>query len=545
MGVKFGGKGGGSAGSTLPSEYEYKTSLTTGKLQLWKKAVGAVPARLVSEQDPDGTWLSTSMSTGVGSVHLGGGASSPVHSMSSIGQNVGFKNEAFNSTPGSAIVWFPTWQGLSADLTGDYKPTYLSFGEVQDALSMNGIARAVVVPFDFVTTVASNLCVQSMTAWATETYQGKLKTIIRSYPKGVDLHASTQTVNIYSGSQFTVEVPSLYFARAGDRLQFIMQKEDGAPLQVRGGTTNTAQPWRTFRCRSFVDVAMAPETAIKTTSFLAKDGGTYIIEQPTKAESGGTVETLYQYTGAISTGASINAGQALSIFKNNPDKTSNSPDGWGSNWNNHNENSATPCRVTLDFGETVQLVAMEWQGQGNTGYTTPNGPLPISGPRTMTARFGTTAFTTGVNSSSGNVANMAITTQNLNWGANQSSPNGLAERYDLKANNSGNPVVARYFALDMDTSWDTRNLMMKHILFTFAKPVSGLDIDVTIDSTVNTFTLMDGNANVAAFSAVNVVLGADTIKFSNAFIGKRYEFFRSGTKFIAVGSDGSRTEGNV
>lgn len=363
MAVKpFGAGAGGAAGSTMPGTYEYKIKPTTGELQLWQKATDSTPARLVSEQSPDGTWLATSMSTGVGSVHLGGGASAPVHSMSSIGQNVGFKNEAFNSTPGDAIIWFPTWQGMSADLTVDHPPTFLSFGALQPALSMNGAVQVAVVPFDFVTTVASNLCVQSMTAQTSETYQGELKTIIRSSPKGVDLHASVQTVNINAGNQFTIEVPSLYFARAGDSLQFIMQKEDGTPLQVRGGTTSTAQPWRTYRCRGFGDVAVAPETAIKTASFLAKDGGTYIIEQPIKDETSGA---------------------------------------------------------------------------------------------------------------------------------------------------------------------------------------GGVNIVVTIDDTVNTFTLMEGTTNVAAYSAVHVILGTDTIKFSKTFLGRRYEFFRSGATFIVIGSDGSRTKGDV
>lgn len=88
-------------------------------------------------------------------------------------------------------------------------------------------------------------------------------------------------------------------------------------------------------------------------------------------------------------------------------------------------------------------------------------------------------------------------------------------------------------------------MLIKHILFTYAKPASGLEINVTIDSTVNSFALLDGNANVAPFSAVNVILGADTIQFNKAFIGTRYNFFRSGSKFVCVGTDGGKTEGNV
>jgi hypothetical protein len=573
-------------GGGLPVGYSYQTNVTTGALELMKGA------EKIAEQSPDGSWFKDSVSTGVGSLHLGGERGKPTHSLQSAGQNATFTNEAFDNNKDNAIAWFPPWQGVRSNLANVITPTFLEFGALQTSFQLNGALTSTTVEYDFVSTIASNLCVSAVTVVSGEAYSGKVTNRIFSNVTGRELHVAEMNVTVGIGSSFTIKYPVPYFARQGDVLTLRLDKEDGDPLLVRAGTTTPTQPWRALRARAFTDIALQgnmapnsvkvnndtttkapidlaiaanqlvgrgstgnvravefseirPETVTKQASFVAADGGTYIVEQQTKADTGDAVETLYQYRGDITTGASVSTGTARSIFKNSPDKTSTSPDGWGAPWNSHDENSATPCRVTLDFGETVELIAMEWQGQGNTGYNTPNGPLPISGPRTMTLRLSSSAFTPALNSNTGDKLNAAITTQNLNWGANQSSPNGLAERYDIKAANGGTPVSARHVALDLLTSWDTRNMLMKHVLFTYAKPSGGLDINVTITSTVNSFTILDGTANVAPFSAINVILGADTVRFSKPFVGLSYNFIRNGSKFICAGSDGSRMEVNI
>lgn len=229
----------------LPSGYRYELNETSGALELWKGG------EIVATQSPDGSWFKTSVSTGVGSIHLGGDSGNSVHSVSSVGQNVGFKNEAFNATPGAAIVWFPPWQGASADLNSINAPTYLELGALQSAFAPNGIAQVTGTAYDFTTTITTNLCIASVTARANEAYTGKLTNIIRS-SKGVDLHVSSSDVSLTAGQDFTIDYPSLYFARVGDVLRLIIQKDDGQPLQVMRGTTNS-QPWRTLRVRTFVD----------------------------------------------------------------------------------------------------------------------------------------------------------------------------------------------------------------------------------------------------------------------------------------------------
>ena len=126
-------KTGGIQGTGVNDGYRFVKNSTSGRLEVWKQDT------MIAMQDESGSWFKTAVSTGVGSLHLGGGVSSaPSHSVSSAGQNVVFKSEAFNTDPNKAIVWFPAgWQGVSVDLVEVRNPTFLQFGAVQAALAPN------------------------------------------------------------------------------------------------------------------------------------------------------------------------------------------------------------------------------------------------------------------------------------------------------------------------------------------------------------------------------------------------------------------------
>jgi hypothetical protein len=240
-----------SAGSVLPDGYEYKKDETTGALQLWKDGVQ------IAAQDETGSWFKTAVSTGVGSLHLGGGESSdPAHSISSAGQNVVFKNESFSATPEQGMVWFPAgWQGISANLDTLNTPTYLQFGAKDSSFQPNGNSTTGGVLYNFSTTITSNIVISSIQVQLDEGYSGKLTNIIMSQTKGIELHSSTTVVNnVLAGSVITIPYPALYFARAGDALTLQIKKEDGSFLRCRRGTTNTSLPWRRLTVRPFTDI---------------------------------------------------------------------------------------------------------------------------------------------------------------------------------------------------------------------------------------------------------------------------------------------------
>lgn len=284
----------------------------------------------------------------------------------------------------------------------------------------------------------------------------------------------------------------------------------------------------------------APEARIVVASFNAKDKGHYYIEHPTSQESSGTVDQLHFYTAAMVAAGNYDSQFAKNVFTNNPDGT-DSQDIWGTPWTNHNENSSTPGRIIIDLGEVRDIIGLEWQGQHNTGYISPNGPSPISGSRQTTMRFATTPFTTGVDAEVGNVFNVDKEWANLDRPNNRGSVNGLAEYIDLRAANGGLPVTCRYMAIDQYTSWDTRNMGIRHILLHEQVAYSDAPITVTIPDDVDSFTFQDSNGKTNEGSMTELLFGTSKLKFGRATVDEIYHCRRLGSELIVTGSDGTIT----
>lgn len=280
------------------------------------------------------------------------------------------------------------------------------------------------------------------------------------------------------------------------------------------------------------------EVAMKNSDFHIQDGSTYYIAHPNSIDGGNVIDVPHIITGGNG-GASHDTGNAYKVWTSTLNG-SNAPNSfWGPPWNSHDENSATPARLIRNLIQPIQLSAIEWQGEGNTGYG------PISGPRSITINIYSTPTTTGYNSGNGDILSQTVETQNLDWGANQSSPQGLAEVFDLTQYNGGNAITAQYLSIDCHTSWDTRNMVVRRIKLREHLDGGDSSITATIDDTVNSFRFRDvnGNTNEGSFTRFNI--GSDTVQFGLASVGKTFEAVRVDNKFIFFGSDGTETEGIV
>lgn len=287
--------------------------------------------------------------------------------------------------------------------------------------------------------------------------------------------------------------------------------------------------------------AAVREVAIKTTHFDVVDGSTYYINHPNRVGSDGTVDGLYEYSPLVAVDASITRlGSATSVFQNNPDGSNTGATGWGTGWTSHNENSATIGRIMIDLGEVIDLVGFEWQGEGDTGYG------PISGPNAITVRGGTAPLSPSYQSTTNVTNSTNLNMANLSWGANQGSPNGLAEYVDLAALNGGQPWSAQYIAFDCHTSHDTRNMTIRHILLHARTLAFGSStINVSVGDAVQTFTIRDGNGNTDIGSNTLIDFGTDQLNLTDKSRGTKFDVVRTGGTFRVHGSDGSDTEVTV
>ncbi len=238
---------GGEAGS-LVGTYQYKINQTNGALELWKGE------EKIAEQNSDGSWFKTAVSTGVGSLHLGGDTEGGhAHNISSAGQNVIFSNDGYTDTTGEQVSWFPAWQGVSADLSTLYAPTFLKFEDIDNNYLQNGNAQTLAVQCIYTVSTPLNCVLRSITFQAHQTYNEPVIFTITT-TAGVKVHETKQPLTVSAGSLFTITLDSLFFARTNDNLVYRVTTENDVNLVVRRGSSNTAQPWRQMSIRGFVDV---------------------------------------------------------------------------------------------------------------------------------------------------------------------------------------------------------------------------------------------------------------------------------------------------
>lgn len=261
------GSGGGSGnGKGLPRGYAYKLG-EDGELELWKGT------EKVSIQSPDGSWFTDSISTGVGSLHLGGNESGGMaHSISSTGQNVGFKNEYSQLADKDKLFFFPVWQGCSTDGVTLINPAMLSFGSLNTNTLPNGIIHLnATCLYDFNLVATANSVTYSVEVIANEQYIGGIRNVIISNVTNAEIYNTSQQVAVTSGSPLKISYKYPLFVRTGDNLQLRLIKDDGTYLRCRSGDANIALPYRKLSARSFSDIEVAAANGYGSSRVLTTD----------------------------------------------------------------------------------------------------------------------------------------------------------------------------------------------------------------------------------------------------------------------------------
>lgn len=246
MGLINGGMGGSGSGD-VSGDYKF-TQNESGELVLTYKN------EPVSTYSPSGSWFKTSVSTGVGSLHLGGNESGGVaHSISSTGQNVGFKNEFSVADPNKKWFFYPCWQAVTVDGTGRRPASFRKYAPLDDSFLPNGAPHGnAVVDYNFRSIFASESETYSLTVLFGEPYTGLLRNVIVSNTTGAEIYNTSVTVNAVQDQLVTIPYKYPFTTRTGDDLQLKLLKEDGTPLKVRAGQS-TSFPYRRLSRATFSD----------------------------------------------------------------------------------------------------------------------------------------------------------------------------------------------------------------------------------------------------------------------------------------------------
>ena len=196
----------------------------------------------IQQSNSAGTMLANSVTTGVGSFHLG-----QAHAIGSAGQNVTFKNNQTN------VCWFPVWQGQSADGTTIYNPQARTF-QAQQTLKLNGEVNlsGTPVPYMVTDTMTGNLSFTSISLYPSETYAGALTWTVTYTPSGIQV-ANVRVTGCTSGTLLTIPLEYPLDARTGDPFTVTITKADGSTLNAYPGTTRPSEAYRGLVCRPFTD----------------------------------------------------------------------------------------------------------------------------------------------------------------------------------------------------------------------------------------------------------------------------------------------------
>lgn len=225
---------GGGDGTSLPSPYEYRAG-SNNSLELFK---GETKVQRVND---DGTWISTGIYTGTGSLHLG-----ELHSNGSSGENVVWVNSD------SDYAYYPNWLYVSRDGTQVGDSTCRTHGVLEvvepDGSPVDGTA----IDANTSITTTSDSVFFYITLVAGETFNGRVNwELIKSTGKTVSQFYLD--LDITEGQEFNIVFKYPIWIKSGQTNVSTLKKDDGTFVKVRAASSDLTKPYRKLYKRSFTD----------------------------------------------------------------------------------------------------------------------------------------------------------------------------------------------------------------------------------------------------------------------------------------------------
>lgn len=223
-----------SSGTGVPDPFEYQVS-AQGKLQLLKGG------KLIAENDEYGGYITNSITTGTGSLHLG-----ELHSIGSANENTIFKNED------STLAWHPTWGAISADGTQVVEQhARIHSSSVQVLLPVGGVGTGT-IDYNTSYTITGDYVFLYLDIIPKETYSGKLTLNVSKTSNGKVISDFDFNANYTSGVVARVPFKYPLWMFSGQQITTKIIKPDGSFLKVTSNATGD-RPYRESSYRTFTD----------------------------------------------------------------------------------------------------------------------------------------------------------------------------------------------------------------------------------------------------------------------------------------------------
>lgn len=209
----------------------------------------------VIESNASGTTIAKSVTTGLGSFHLG-----QKHSIGSAGENIAILNEA------TVKAYYPAWQSIGVDGSNPSMPTARQHGASTVWEPRGAIGTSGSVDFRDVTSNTDGRMYTQTVFTSSEVYTGAITVSFAHYngtSDGVVIMTMDRTVAVVAGGLVTVDYDYPLWLAANTQYSLSVYKPDGTYLKVRPAAVG-GFPYRktTYRAWSDIDIITPVSTII-------------------------------------------------------------------------------------------------------------------------------------------------------------------------------------------------------------------------------------------------------------------------------------------
>lgn len=207
-----------------------------GRLQIFQGA------DLIQEQDDEGAWITKSVRTGTGSVHLG-----DLHNNGSGGENVVWTNTD------SDIAWFPSWGGLKIDGSQIVEMSDRLHEAMQENEPVGLPSPSGSVDYTARVTASANVAFYNIDIVPSTSSSGRFRWRAEKVDTGKEIAEFYFDAVFVADTPFKIPFKYPLWLADGQSVDVFIYDDDDNLLQVRPGVSDITEPYRKVYYSTYED----------------------------------------------------------------------------------------------------------------------------------------------------------------------------------------------------------------------------------------------------------------------------------------------------